>query len=454
MAIRASDRVTLAVLPALTYARTYYCLQASTLGEPAKPTTNPPPDAIWKPTEPPYTAGATVTLYTVQLSVYGTAGFEYGDVQKSSSFEAAKQAYNLALASRNLSEGLYQTIPSVTAPTTSPTGALKNGDQWWKIGSGATAGKFIGVAVWNGSSWQDRQLVADSVMVPGSVGAVLIEDGAMTAKLVEGDSIRTAASGQRVQLDTAGLRTFNASNVETSKLAADAGGLALVGSLVTTEGGNTRRATLSDGGLFLDIPGSPGAGMTTVDPLGISKIGDGALYIEKKSGPGGIAISEYGSAPAGISISSHLGSVRVYSKGRPSDTPIVAKYVATASIPALSSSPNVGTPVLSTGGYESAFSTELFTPGAHSLTVSEAGVYEFKMRAAVPAVGTGRSFVQLTGPGHTDVTEFGPGTYNLTGTWMSQLAAGDTVTFCAYQSTGAARTAPTYIDAIYYGPRT
>lgn len=252
MAIRAADRVTLAVLPTPTYVRTYYRVQESTLGAPAAPTTNPPA-APWTVTEPNYTAGATTTLYTVILTVWGNGYFEYGAVQKSSAYEAAKQAYNAAVASRVLAEGLYQVIPAVTAPTTSPTGALKSGDQWWKIGpTGPTAGKFIGVAVWNGSSWQDRQMVADSVMVPGSVGAVLIEDGAMTAKLVEGDSIRTAASGQRVQLDTTGLRSFDTSNTETARIAADTGGMKLQGELrFDSYPTGTMRASVSSKGLIV-----------------------------------------------------------------------------------------------------------------------------------------------------------------------------------------------------------
>lgn len=447
MAIRAADRVTLALLPTPTYVRTYYLVQESTLGEPAAPTTNPPPDPPWKTKEPTYTAGATTTLYTVILNVWGNGYFEYGLVQKSSSYEAAKQAYNAAAASRVLAEGLYQVIPSVIAPTTSPTGALKSGDQWWKIGpTGPTAGKFIGVAVWNGSAWQDRQMVADSILVPGSVGNVLIGDGAIDGEVITGATVRTAASGQRVQLDVVGLRTFNASGVETTKLTADAGGLNLTGSLVSRAGGTGPRASLDSGSLVLD--NQDAAGSISLSKDGLSKLGAGVpLYIGHDSAGANSPLRLYASGSSNKVIATH-GS------GRPAFTPIVAHYTATASIPALSSSPNVGTPVLSTAGYQSAYSSDLFTPGAHSITVAEAGVYEFRMMAAVPAVGTARSFVQIAGPGNTEVTEFGPGTYNLTGGWVSQLAAGDTVTFCAYQSTGAARTAPTYIKAIYHGPRT
>lgn len=97
MAVKAKDQVTLAVLPSPSYVRLYYLKQASTLSPPAKPTTNPPP-STWKTDEPVYTAGSTDTLYTVMLTAYGSVTFEYGPVQKSSSFEAAKQAYNKAVS--------------------------------------------------------------------------------------------------------------------------------------------------------------------------------------------------------------------------------------------------------------------------------------------------------------------------------------------------------------------
>lgn len=95
MAVRAADIITLAVIPSPSYVRQYYLLQASGLSVPNVPTTNPPTGG-WSVTEPSYTAGSTNTLYTVMLTAYGSVAFEYGPVQVSSSYEAAKQAYNLA----------------------------------------------------------------------------------------------------------------------------------------------------------------------------------------------------------------------------------------------------------------------------------------------------------------------------------------------------------------------
>lgn len=79
----------------------YYLLQSSTATTPSKPTTNPP-GGNWTTTEPTYTSGSTNTLYFVDLTVYSNklpdtnVNFSYSAVSKSSSYEAAKEAWNKA----------------------------------------------------------------------------------------------------------------------------------------------------------------------------------------------------------------------------------------------------------------------------------------------------------------------------------------------------------------------
>ena len=175
-------------------------------------------------------AEASDTAYEAALM-----GWDSAQAAESKADGAAADALAAAGATQLLADGIYQVIPAVDAPTVTPVGPLKPGDQWWKIGSsGATEGKFIGVAVWNGTAWQDRQIVANSILVPGTVGNVLIADGAIDGEVITGPTIRTAASGQRTQLDTTGLRTFNASEVETARLSADSGGLALAGKMLVS----------------------------------------------------------------------------------------------------------------------------------------------------------------------------------------------------------------------------
>src|SRR5690606_20865390 len=119
-----------------------------------------------------FTAGTTNTLYTVRLSVYGAAGYEYGPVQKSSAYEAAKQAYNLATQARETADGKNKIFPSITTPT-----ATAAGDQWWKLDP--TGASIIGVRMWNGTIWVPYQLVADEIVAAESVTAALIKAGSI-----------------------------------------------------------------------------------------------------------------------------------------------------------------------------------------------------------------------------------------------------------------------------------
>ena len=73
----------------------YYILQPSTAEAPSKPKTNPPPSG-WTDTEPTYTSGSTNSLYFCDLIVFSDGTWAYSEVSKSSSYEAAKEAYNKA----------------------------------------------------------------------------------------------------------------------------------------------------------------------------------------------------------------------------------------------------------------------------------------------------------------------------------------------------------------------
>lgn len=95
MAVKARAEITLSSIRDVKAVYRYYLLQASTLSKPAKPTTNPP-SSSWKKVEPSYTSGSTNSLYTVDLTVFSDDTFEYSDVSLSSSYEAAKAAWNKA----------------------------------------------------------------------------------------------------------------------------------------------------------------------------------------------------------------------------------------------------------------------------------------------------------------------------------------------------------------------
>lgn len=93
--IKASATVTITCYRDTKSITRYYKLQSSTASAPSKPTTNPPPSG-WNDTEPSYTSESTNTLYFCDLSAFSDGTFSYSTVSKSSSYEAAKEAYNKA----------------------------------------------------------------------------------------------------------------------------------------------------------------------------------------------------------------------------------------------------------------------------------------------------------------------------------------------------------------------
>lgn len=94
MAVKASATITLSFLADIKAVYRYYKLQASTTSAPTKPINYPP--SGWTETEPSYTSGSTNTLYFVDLTILTNDTWSYSIVSKSSSYEAAKEAYNKA----------------------------------------------------------------------------------------------------------------------------------------------------------------------------------------------------------------------------------------------------------------------------------------------------------------------------------------------------------------------
>ena len=104
MAIKASAQITISKVIDIYACYRYYKLQSSTLAKPNKPTTNPP--SGWSDTEPAYVSGSTNTLYFVDCNVYSDKTFSFSEVSKSSSYEAAKDAWNKANNAQNTVDNL------------------------------------------------------------------------------------------------------------------------------------------------------------------------------------------------------------------------------------------------------------------------------------------------------------------------------------------------------------
>ncbi len=113
MAVKATGQITLTSVVDVYATYRYYLLQSSTAAKPSKPTTFPPP-ATWSDAEPGYTDGSTNSLYTVDCTLFSDDSFIYSLVSLSSSYEAAKAAYNKATNALQHTVIQSATAPSVT----------------------------------------------------------------------------------------------------------------------------------------------------------------------------------------------------------------------------------------------------------------------------------------------------------------------------------------------------
>ena len=96
MAVKAKAEITLYKIISVDKVVRYYLLQSSTLAAPSKPADGAVIGSNWSKTEPSYTSGSTGTLYFVDQTVLSNGALKYSEVSKSSSYEAAKEAWNKA----------------------------------------------------------------------------------------------------------------------------------------------------------------------------------------------------------------------------------------------------------------------------------------------------------------------------------------------------------------------
>ena len=178
MAVKAKAEITLSRIVDIKSVTRYYLLRSSTASAPSKPTANPP-GGNWVKAEPSYTSGSTNTLYFVDLTVMTNDTFSYSEVSKSSSYEAAKAAWNkaqnaqdsiddLEIGGRNLLIGTGNSVTHTgTGSTNQSTQLYKTSDYYNSISSlagkqltlsfewetTATSGKFI--VLTNDTPWSD-----------------------------------------------------------------------------------------------------------------------------------------------------------------------------------------------------------------------------------------------------------------------------------------------------------
>ena len=122
MAIKASAAITLSSIRDLQSCTRYYLLQSSTSAKPAKPTAKPP-GGNRVTAEPSYTTGSTNSLYFCDLNVFSDGDYAYSDVSLSSSYEAAKAAYNKAVTAEATAEQALSNAECIVGTQTASTNA-------------------------------------------------------------------------------------------------------------------------------------------------------------------------------------------------------------------------------------------------------------------------------------------------------------------------------------------
>lgn len=104
----------------------YYLLQSSTLAPPSKPADGAAISSKWSKTEPSYTSGSTMTLYFVDQTVMSNGAIKYSEVSKSSSYEAAKEAWNKAKNAQDVANSANNKI-DLAEKTGTGGNLIKNG---------------------------------------------------------------------------------------------------------------------------------------------------------------------------------------------------------------------------------------------------------------------------------------------------------------------------------------
>ena len=115
MAVKAKASITIFDVVDIDSTYRYYKLQSSSLSVPVVPTTfskTEPPEG-WTQTEPTYNSGNTDSLYFVDCTLFSDGSFEYTPVSLSSSYEAAKEAYNKSLAAESKADDISNELGDI-----------------------------------------------------------------------------------------------------------------------------------------------------------------------------------------------------------------------------------------------------------------------------------------------------------------------------------------------------
>ncbi|MDN6024709.1 hypothetical protein [Bifidobacterium mongoliense] len=181
-----------------------------------------------------------------------------------SALDKAGKATDTATAAKTTADGKNKIFSANSEPSHA---GLVPGDLWFQLDSSS---HVTGIQVWNGSAFVDYRVVANEILVAGSVGTTQIKNGAITtdlltsnavtaikiaAQTITGDKLnvgsvasaiitsglfKTADSGARVTIDSTGIKAYDASGNVTFQVDSATGKATMVGGMATGVSGQNR----------------------------------------------------------------------------------------------------------------------------------------------------------------------------------------------------------------------
>ena len=218
MEVKASAQITIQFIVDVKATYRYYLLQSSTLGVPSKPTTFSPssPPSGWDDTEPSYTEENTNSLYFVDCTVFCDGTFQYSEVSLSSSYEAAKKAYNKAKSAIEIADGITMSV-SNGIPGNKASIVLKVGN---KKHSGTI--DLTGAVTFSDLSTYGKTSINGGNIITNSITADQISSGAITTGKIASGAIKTSkiASGT-ITADKISSGTITSDKIASGTITAD-----------------------------------------------------------------------------------------------------------------------------------------------------------------------------------------------------------------------------------------
>ena len=191
--VKARAQITIQFIVDVKATYRYYLLQSSNLGVPSKPTTFSPssPPSGWDDTEPSYTEESTNSLYFVDCTVFCDDTFQYSEVSLSSSYEAAKKAYNKAKSAIEIADGITMSV-SNGIPGNKASIVLKVGNKEY---SGTI--DLTGAVTFSDLSTSGKTSINGGNIITNSITADQIASKAITTGKIASKAIKTSkiASG-------------------------------------------------------------------------------------------------------------------------------------------------------------------------------------------------------------------------------------------------------------------